>query len=214
MTEYKLVPVEPTPETIQRLQAAFEGECNGLSIPYEQAKAILEYVFESAPSVPAELKPLRPKMYWENSERGYDYADDLEALLDNFGHYDDIKVGSTYSLNEAYYFGAKFEVTKVPDEPGGDYGVKRIDGTQVVRLSDAAAIIAAKDAEMETRSEDIKDITSKALRKAWQLGQTYWQQVDSEYISRQKKSDATRAKFMELIDDTRKAIDSAMKGEK
>lgn len=41
-----------------------------------------------------------------------------------------------------------------------------------------------------------------ALRKAYNLGQTYWQQADSEYRSENKKSDATAAKFLKLIDDT------------
>ena len=74
--------------------------------------------------------------------------------------------------------------------------------------------LRAKVAELESRSDDIQDIASKALRKAWQLGQTYWQQMDSEYSSQWKKGEITQAKFMELIDETRSAIDSAMKGEK
>ena len=77
---------------------------------------------------------LRPKMYWEDAECGYESYQDIETLLDVFGDYDNIKVGATYSLNEAYYFDAEFEVTKIPDDTSDDYEVKRISGTKVYRL--------------------------------------------------------------------------------
>ena len=77
---------------------------------------------------------LRPKMYWEDAECGYESYQDIEALLDAFGDYDNIKVGATYSLNEAYYFDAEFEVTKIPDDTSDDYEVKRISGTKVYKL--------------------------------------------------------------------------------
>lgn len=77
---------------------------------------------------------LRPQMYWDDAESGYESYQDIEALLDAFGDYDDIKVGATYSLNEAYYFDAEFEVTKIPDDTNDDYEVKRIRGTKVYRL--------------------------------------------------------------------------------
>lgn len=53
---------------------------------------------------------------------------------------------------------------------------------------------------------DTADLVSKALRKAWQLGQTYWQQADSEYPSQWKKADATQATFDQLVEDTRAVI--------
>ena len=77
---------------------------------------------------------LRPQMYWEDAECGYESYQDIEALLDAFVDYDNIKVGATYSLNEAYYFDAEFEVTKIPDDTSDDYEVKRISGTKVYRL--------------------------------------------------------------------------------
>lgn len=46
------------------------------------------------------------------------------------------------------------------------------------------------------------DKLADALRKAFNLGQTYWQQVDSEYPSQWKKGDVTRAKLGTLIDET------------
>ena len=58
-------------------------------------------------------------------------------------------------------------------------------------------------------NEDIQDLVSKAMRRAWQLGQTYWQQADSESWSQNKKSDETQAKFDRLVDETRDAIAKA-----
>ena len=57
-----------------------------------------------------------------------------------------------------------------------------------------------------TDMHDTADLVSKALRRAWQLGQTYWQQADSEYQSHWKKADATQATFDQLVEDTRAAI--------
>ncbi|MBT2299207.1 hypothetical protein J7E70_01895 [Variovorax paradoxus] len=42
----------------------------------------------------------------------------------------------------------------------------------------------------------------KALRRAYSLGQTYWQQADSESYSQNKKSDETAAKFEALVSET------------
>lgn len=49
-----------------------------------------------------------------------------------------------------------------------------------------------------------------ALRRAFYLGQTYWQQADSEYTSQHRKADATRAKFHELCERTEDAIDTLL----
>lgn len=73
-------------------------------------------------------------------------------------------------------------------------------------------IIADMQAEIDSLKsaiEDSQDIASKALRHAWQLGQTYWQQADSEYVSQHRKSDETYAKFQQLVDETRDAIANA-----
>ena len=53
---------------------------------------------------------------------------------------------------------------------------------------------------------DTADLVSKALRRAWLLGQTYWQQADSEYRSVWEKSDATLDAFDQLVADTKAAI--------
>ena len=73
-------------------------------------------------------------------------------------------------------------------------------------------IIADMQAEIDSLKsaiEDSQDIAIKALRRAWQLGQTYWQQADSEYVSQHRKSDETYAKFQQLVDETRDAIANA-----
>ena len=49
----------------------------------------------------------------------------------------------------------------------------------------------------------------KALKLAFNLGQTYWQQADSDYVSQQNKSDGTREKFNQLITDTCSALANA-----
>lgn len=41
-----------------------------------------------------------------------------------------------------------------------------------------------------------------ALKKAYRLGQTYWQYADSEYSSHWKKADDTAATFNQLVEDT------------
>jgi hypothetical protein len=56
------------------------------------------------------------------------------------------------------------------------------------------------------RAEDNADVVSRALRIAWHLGQTYWQQADSEYTSQHRKADETQGKFFALVDETRNKI--------
>ena len=60
--------------------------------------------------------------------------------------------------------------------------------------------------EANATLEDKADAVSKALCRAWQLGQTYWQQADSEYTSQHRKADETQAKFQMLVDETRAAV--------
>ena len=54
--------------------------------------------------------------------------------------------------------------------------------------------------------QDAADIASIAMRKAWQLGQTYWQQADSDYTSHHRKAEATQVMFQALIDSTRNQL--------
>ena len=53
---------------------------------------------------------------------------------------------------------------------------------------------------------DLLAMVSKALHEAYNLGQRYWQQADSEYISQHKKADDTRAKFLALVEETCAAL--------
>jgi hypothetical protein len=41
----------------------------------------------------------------------------------------------------------------------------------------------------------------KTLSKVWQLGQTYWQQADSDSYKQQDKSDETRKKYLALVEE-------------
>ena len=59
---------------------------------------------------------------------------------------------------------------------------------------------------MQHCMEDAADVASKALRKAWQMGQMYWQLADSEFASQWKKANQVQDKFAELVDQTRAEI--------
>ena len=58
-------------------------------------------------------------------------------------------------------------------------------------------------------TDDTIDTVSKALRRAWQLGQTYWQQADSDSYKQQDKSDETQKKFEALVDETRALLSAS-----
>jgi hypothetical protein len=61
---------------------------------------------------------------------------------------------------------------------------------------------AQDSSERAQLSDDTIDAVSKALRRAWELGQTYWQQADSDYWKQQDLSVGTQQKFEMLIDET------------
>lgn len=46
-----------------------------------------------------------------------------------------------------------------------------------------------------------------ALKRAYQLGQIYWQQADSEYASQNKKADTTEQNFRSLVIETLASIE-------
>lgn len=50
--------------------------------------------------------------------------------------------------------------------------------------------------------DSLHHTVERALLKAFTLGQTYWQQADSEYSSQWKKADATQATYRQLVADT------------
>lgn len=49
----------------------------------------------------------------------------------------------------------------------------------------------------------------KLMRRAFNLGQTYWQQADSDSYSQNKKSDATLATFNALVEEACSALSLA-----
>ena len=59
-------------------------------------------------------------------------------------------------------------------------------------------------------NEQIEEVVRTAMRRAYNLGQTYWQQADSEYTSQHKKADVTAGRFIELIDETCASVGSAI----
>ena len=58
---------------------------------------------------------------------------------------------------------------------------------------------------METM-DDVADVVSKALSRAYSLGQLFWQQADSESHIQNRKSYDTDLKFQALVDATRATV--------
>ena len=63
-----------------------------------------------------------------------------------------------------------------------------------------------QDTNTASGAADLLAMVNKALREAYKLGQRYWQQADSEYISQHKKADDTRSKFLALVEETCAAL--------
>lgn len=57
-----------------------------------------------------------------------------------------------------------------------------------------------------SKATAVQELVGSAMRKAYNYGQTYWQQADSEYVSQHKKADATAARFSQLVDETLGAL--------
>lgn len=58
-------------------------------------------------------------------------------------------------------------------------------------------------------TDDTIDAVSKAMRRAWQLGQTYRRQADSDSYEQQDKADETQKKFESLVDETRALLSAS-----
>ena len=54
--------------------------------------------------------------------------------------------------------------------------------------------------------EDKAEMVSKALTKAWRLGQVYWQHADSESYTKNKLASCIEDEFNTLIDEIRNEI--------
>ena len=61
---------------------------------------------------------------------------------------------------------------------------------------------AAEIHRLELALEGAADIATIAMRKAWQLGQTYWQQADSDSYKQHSKSAETQKQFLKLVEET------------
>ena len=72
------------------------------------------------------------------------------------------------------------------EQPGGDIHGER----------------AAEIHRLELALEGAADIATIAMRKAWQLGQTYWQQADSDSYKQRSKSAETQKQFLKLVEET------------
>ena len=55
----------------------------------------------------------------------------------------------------------------------------------------------------------MSDSVSNAMRRAYGLGMTYWQQADSEYTSQYRKAGETARKFEQLVADTMTAVNTS-----
>lgn len=56
-----------------------------------------------------------------------------------------------------------------------------------------------------TQRQALEAALRAAMKKAFNFGQTYWQQADSHFISQQNKSDIARESFNKLVNDTVRA---------
>jgi hypothetical protein len=84
--------------------------------------------------------------------------------------------------------------------------IKDIYKAAVALLAKAAPAAPVQTAE----TLEIVETVRTAMRRAYSLGQTYWQQADSEYTSQNKKADVTAGRFIELIDDTCAKVESSV----
>lgn len=81
------------------------------------------------------------------------------------------------------------------------------DASREVAIAQAVAAERAASAQQDQAStEALAQAVTQALYQAWQLGQTYWAQVDSEQMPEWKKADETRAKFQRLVSEVRSIV--------
>lgn len=68
------------------------------------------------------------------------------------------------------------------------------------------AVAGQVDRGVRPQGGDIAETLAKALRRAYNLGQTYWQQADSESYSQNRRAVETARKFEALVSETREAL--------
>ena len=100
------------------------------------------------------------------------------------------------AVAKAIYWEWRRDAGYVPWVDGGN-SLKQDDARKIARavVSSAAPVVPLTDERI-----------TKALRRAFSLGQTYWQQADSDSYKQNVKSDETRQKFETLIVETLNGI--------
>ena len=100
------------------------------------------------------------------------------------------------AVAKAIYWEWRRDAGYVPWVDGGN-SLKQDDARKIARavVSSAAPVVPLTDERI-----------TKALRRAFSLGQTYWQQADSDSYKQNAKSDETRQKFETLIVETLNGI--------
>jgi hypothetical protein len=76
-----------------------------------------------------------------------------------------------------------------------------MESTRMKRARAALAAGRAAIADVPAVPDDRK-LLEQALRRAFDLGQTYWRQADSDSYKQNALSDETRAKFDTLVSET------------
>jgi hypothetical protein len=109
---------------------------------------------------------------------------------------------------------ARQKLIAVPCDPEGTVCITGSNG-DLREIAEALAMLAAHDAQpaAEPTPDSSRESVMRALRKAYNLGQVYWQQADSEFTSHHRKADETAAKLEHLIADTVAALDVAQQQE-
>lgn len=68
------------------------------------------------------------------------------------------------------------------------------------------AVAGPVEPTVRPQGGEIAETLAKALRRAYHLGQTYWQQADSESYAQNRRADETQRKFEALASETRDAL--------
>ncbi len=71
---------------------------------------------------------------------------------------------------------------------------------------DLPAVGAPVEPTVRPQGGEIAETLAKAMRRAYSLGQTYWQQADSESYAQNRRADETQRKFEALASETRDAL--------
>ena len=125
----------------------------------------------------------------------------LEALVeaDKYYDYDAIIAALREALSE-----------QAEQEPVATIAINNWGEFKVIRVALPegkhdlyAAPVRTKDL---TDVADLQDAVTKALKKAFHLGQTYWQQADSESYAANKRANVTQELYWKLEGDTRAVI--------